>query len=109
MAWLVRDGDVLASAEVADTARARRRGLAGRDAVEGALVLRPCRHVHTFGMRFPLDVALCDRNGVVLRVMTLRQWRMAPLVPGVRMVVEAASGSLDRWHVHVGDMLEVRQ
>ena len=62
MAWLVRDGDVLAAAEVADGARARRRGLLGRDAFEGALVLRPCRHVHTFGMRFPIDVAFCDRE-----------------------------------------------
>ena len=107
MAWLVRDGDVLASAEVADTPRARRRGLAGRDAVEGALVLCPCRHVHTFGMRFGIDVAMCDRYGMVLRVVTLKPWRVAPLVPGVRMVVEAAEGSFDRWRVHAGDRLEV--
>ena len=72
MAWLVRDGDVLAAAEIAATARARRRGLLGRDGVEGALVLRPCRHVHTVGMRFPIDVAFCDADGVVLRTVTLR-------------------------------------
>ena len=61
MASLVRDGTVLASAEVATTRRARRRGLLGRDGVDGAFVLRPCRQVHTFGMRFPIDVAWCDR------------------------------------------------
>ena len=38
----------------------RRRGLLGRDGFEGALVLAPCRHVHTARMRFAIDVALCD-------------------------------------------------
>ena len=72
MAWLVRDGDVLAAVEVADTATARRRGLLGRDAFDGALVLRPCRNVHTVRMRFPIDVAFCDAEGVVLRTVTPR-------------------------------------
>ncbi|MCZ7535255.1 MAG: DUF192 domain-containing protein [Acidimicrobiia bacterium] len=66
MPWLVRGDDVLAAAEVAVTRRSRRRGLAGRDALEGVLVLRPCRQVHTFGTRFPIDVAFCDRDGFVL-------------------------------------------
>ena len=69
--WLVRDGEVLATAEVAPDTRARRRGLLGRDAIDGVLVLRPCRHVHTFRMRFAIDVAFCDVNGVVLRTCTL--------------------------------------
>ena len=43
------------------TARARRRGLLGRDAFEGALVLRPCRHVHT------VRHALPDRRRVLRR------------------------------------------
>ena len=68
MSWLVRDGDVLAAVELADTARARRRGLLGRESFDGALVLRPCRHVHTARMQFPIDVAFCDAEGVVPRV-----------------------------------------
>ncbi len=53
MTWLVRDDDVLAVAEVAASRGQRTRGLMGRDEFEGALVIRPCRQVHTFGMRFP--------------------------------------------------------
>ena len=67
MPWLVRGDDVLASAEVA-YAQVRRRGLIGRDHLDGVLVLRPCRQVHTFGMQFPIDVAFCDRYGFVLHV-----------------------------------------
>ena len=106
--WLVREGDVLATAEVALDARARRRGLLGRDAVEGALVLRPCRHVHTFGMQFPIDVAFCAVNGVVLRTCTLRPRRLSPVVPRAAFAIEAAAGSFDRWKLRAGDRVELR-
>ena len=80
MPWLVRDGEVLAAVEVAADARRRRRGLLGRDGIDGVLVLRPCRHVHTFRMRFAIDVAFCDVDGVVLRTCTLSPWRVSPVV-----------------------------
>jgi len=108
MSWLVRDGDVLGTAEVADTARNRRRGLLGRDGHDGALVLRPCRHVHTVGMRFAIDVAFCDAEGVVLRTVTLAPWRLSPYVRRAAFAVEAEAGAFDRWRLRPGDRLELR-
>jgi uncharacterized membrane protein (UPF0127 family) len=89
--WLVRDDEVLATAEVAPNARARRRGLLGRDEIDGVLVLRPCRHVHTFRMRFPIDVAFCDVNGTVLRTCSLRPGRVSPVVLRAAFVLEAGA------------------
>ena len=66
MTWLLRDGTVLAGAEVMDGFGGRARGLLGRTGYEGAMVLPRTRSVHTFGMRFPLDVAFCDRDLLVL-------------------------------------------
>jgi uncharacterized membrane protein (UPF0127 family) len=111
VAWLVREGDVLASAEVARRARERTPGLLGRDqdAVTGALVLRPCRQVHTLGMRFPIDVAFCDREGVVLRTVTVPPWRITRVVWRSDFVVEAAAGSFERWHLQAGDTIEVKE
>ena len=109
MAWIVRDGDVLASAEVACTARARRRGLLGRDGIDGALVLRPCRSVHTFFMRFPIDVAFCDREGTVLRTCSLRPWRLSPIVARAGFAIEAEAGAFERWRLRAGDRLEVKE
>ena len=60
MPWLVRDGEVLASVEVAESRRDRRVGLRGRDGVDGVLRIR-ARSVHTVGMRFPIDVASVRR------------------------------------------------
>jgi uncharacterized membrane protein (UPF0127 family) len=109
MPWLVREGDVLAAAEVADTGRTRRRGMIGRREFEGALVLRSCRHVHTFFMRFPIDVAFCDRDGTVLRTCCLRPWRISPLVVNAAFAIEAEAGAFERWSLRVGDEVEVKE
>jgi uncharacterized membrane protein (UPF0127 family) len=106
--WLVRDGSVLASAEVPSGRRGRRRGLLGRTGIDGALVLRPCRQVHTVGMRFAIDVAFCDRHGVVLHVTTLRPARVSRPVLRAAWAIEAEAGAFARWGLARGDAIEVR-
>lgn len=108
MAWLVRDGEVLASLEVAESWRDRTHGLLGRDGIEGALLLRPARSVHTFGMRFPIDVAFCDGDLRVLDVRTLPPNRVTLPVLRARAVVEVEAGLMRRWELRPGDDLEVR-
>ena len=108
MPWLVRGEDVLASAEVAVTRKVRRRGLIGRDHVDGVLVLRPCRQVHTFGMHFPIDVAFCDRYGFVLHISRMRPGRVSRYVFHAYFAIEATGGSFDRWEIGLGDIVEVR-
>jgi uncharacterized membrane protein (UPF0127 family) len=104
--WLLRDGEVLASLEVADTRAARRRGLLGRDGIEGALLLEPARSVHSLGMRFPIDVAWCDRDLRVLRIARLRRHGLTRSVLRAHAVLEAEAGSFARWNLAVGDQLE---
>jgi uncharacterized membrane protein (UPF0127 family) len=106
--WLVRGNDVLASLEVAESRAARRRGLLGRDGIDGALLLQPARSVHTIGMRFAIDVAHLGPDGTVLRVATMKPWRIGAPVPAARSVVEAEAGSFARWGVALGDVLEVK-
>lgn len=106
--WLVRDGQVLAAAEEPVGSRGRARGLLGRDGIDGVMVLRPCRNVHTFGMRFPIDVAFCDRDGRVLRASCLVPRRISPLVLRAAYALEAEAGAFDRWNLHVGDHVELR-
>jgi uncharacterized membrane protein (UPF0127 family) len=108
MTWLLRDDDVLAVAEVAGSRRRRTRGLVGRDDLEGAFVLRPCRQVHTFGMRFPIDVAFCDRAGAVLHTSTLAPKRVSRIVWRSAFVIEARAGSFERWNLRPGDVIEIK-
>jgi uncharacterized membrane protein (UPF0127 family) len=106
MAWLLRDGEVLASLEVATSRAERRRGLLGRDGIEGCLLLSPARSIHTIGMRFPIDVAWCDRDLRVLRTATVARHRLAWPVLRARCVLEAEAGAFARWDLHPGDRLE---
>jgi uncharacterized protein len=112
--WLRRDGEVLASLEIADDRRSRRRGLLGRDGVEGALLLPSCRSVHTFGMTFAIDVALCAPAGaddelVVRATRTLRPGRMTVPRLGTSVVLEAEAGAFARWGLVVGQDLTVER
>jgi uncharacterized protein len=108
MPWLLREGEVLAAAEIAGSSGARLKGLLGRDGIDGALVLQPASSVHTFGMRFPIDVAFCDRELVVLEVMCLRPNRMTRPRLRAHCVIEAESGAFERWRLRPGDQLELK-
>lgn len=96
----------------ADSWLARLRGLLGRPAPgagEG-LMLTPCRSVHMFGMRYPIDVAFLDRNGVVVAT-------YSGLPPGggtswhrrARHALELPNGALAATGTSVGDRLSWSQ
>lgn len=102
------DARVLASAEVADARSARRRGLLGRDHLDGALVLRPCRWIHTMGMRFAIDAAFLDERGNVIKTMQIHRHRIGVPVWRGATVIEAEAGAFARWGLRVGDVIEVR-
>ena len=71
------------------------RGLLGRSrlASDRALLLERTRSVHTFGMRFPITVALLDRELVVRSVRPVRPGRLLLPRLGTRHVLECAPGA----------------
>ena len=75
------------------------RGLAWLDALpeDYALLFRRCRSVHTFGMRFPIDVIFLDRQGTVVRVARGVARRRQESERGARSVVETLGGQADRF------------
>jgi uncharacterized membrane protein (UPF0127 family) len=76
----------------------RSRGLLGTHSLarDAALVIPRARQVHTFGMRYPIDVCFCDAAWRVLRVVRLHPWRVSPWVRGARYAVEMAAGAMVR-------------
>jgi uncharacterized membrane protein (UPF0127 family) len=109
----VSKGDVVLAGRVewAGTSAERKRGLLGRDSLdpqEGIYIV-PCKMIHMFGMKFAIDVAFLDANGVVLRVHHgLKPNRLSRLVFRADGVLEIAAGRLMDTGTEVGDTIEFR-
>ena len=108
MAWLVAEDHVVASLEIADTRAARRRGLLGRDGIEGALLLSPARSVHTVRMKFAIDVAHLDADMTVLSVVTMPPHRLGRWRFRARHGIESEAGAMRHWGIEPGVKLQVR-
>ncbi|AOR32370.1 hypothetical protein BFF78_15985 [Streptomyces fodineus] len=103
------DGEdpVILPLELAASYRARTKGLLGRDALDGAMLLSPASGVHTFGMRIPIDVAYLDRRLTVLAVRTMRPGRLGLPRLRARHVLEAEAGAMAGWGVKAGVRVSV--
>jgi len=108
MPGLVSEEQVLASVAVAQTRAERRRGLLGREASDGTVLLRPVRNVRTVGMSSAVDGAHLGRDLQVLRTTSMAPSRVGMLVPTAGAAVEAPAGSVGPPGLSEGDVLEVR-
>lgn len=105
--WLLRDGERVARLEVAASPDRRSRGLLGRDGLDGALLISPCSGVHTFRMRFPIDVAFLDKTWTVVDVVQMKRNRMGMFRLRAKHVLEAEWGAMARWGVQQGVRLDM--
>ena len=103
-------GPVASTVTLATTPFRRLRGLLGRDALPDheALLLAPCRQVHTVGLRFPIDAVFCDADLNVLQVQTLERNRLGRTVRHARCCIERAAGTAGRHAIGPGTPLRFR-
>jgi len=94
--------------EIADHGATRRKGLLGRNGLpagEGLWII-PCESVHTFGMRFSIDLVYLDRNKKVKKVRSgVPPWRLSACL-SAHSVLELASGTIHTTQTRPGDVLE---
>ena len=94
---------------LAETPLTRLKGLLGRRGLEQGegLLLRPAASIHTFFMRFAIDVVFLDAERRVLRVVPdVRPWRTAA-VRKARAVLELAAGEAARVGMKPGTLLRL--
>lgn len=88
----------------------RIKGLLGRkglDEQEG-LFIKPCTQIHTWFMRFPIDVLFIDKNDVVIHLINdMRPFRISGLYFASKGVLELASGVINRTKTEVGDSITI--
>jgi uncharacterized membrane protein (UPF0127 family) len=99
------------AADVADTSEKRRTGLlkhSGLKPGEG-LWITPCPSVHTFFMKFPIDLVYLDKKRKVRKVRhAVPAWRMSACL-AAHSVVELPAGTVEQTGTAVGDQLVIEK
>jgi len=72
------------------------------------LWIAPCHGVHTFAMRFPIDVIYLDRESIVVHLeKELKPWRMAAVRVRSASVLELPSGTVQQSGTALGDLVDI--
>ncbi len=96
--------------ELADTFIKRAVGLLGHKNLEkeNCMWFDECRSIHTFGMRFSLDVIFVDKNMIVKKVFyNVKPGRITLPVWSARAAFEFTAGSLSSHNIQPGDQLDM--
>jgi len=103
-------GTVLATQmEPSHTGATRRKGLLGRDGLMpgGGLWIAPCESVHTFFMRFAIDLVYLDRENQIKKVRSsVGPWRMSACFEA-HSVLELPAGTVSTTRTEPGDTVEI--
>ncbi len=98
--------------ELANTFLTRLVGLLGRKGLDtgGGLLIDPSSGVHTFGMRFAIDVVALDRQHRVHAVWPrLTPWKTSGVSWKIHSVLELPAGTIERCGIEAGDQLAILQ
>jgi uncharacterized protein len=94
--------------EVADSGPKRNKGLLGRESLapgEGLWIV-PCEAVHTFAMRFPIDLVYLDRDHRIKKLRNaVAPWRLSGCLTA-HSIIELPPGTISETQTQRGDMLE---
>lgn len=109
---LTKNTVVAQNARIADNLFSRMRGLLGRKSLnpQEGLILRPCNSIHTFFMRFPIDVLFLDKNNRVIKaISSLKPFRLTYIYLNARLAVELPAGILQSTSTREGDIILIKQ
>ncbi|MCX6590258.1 MAG: DUF192 domain-containing protein [Acidobacteria bacterium] len=103
-----RNAQLADRAAVANTSRLRRTGLLQHERLEpgDGLWIVPCEAVHTFGMKFEIDVLFLNKKKQVLKIRHSMPRRRMSLLLWAHSVLELPAGTAAQTGTMRGDQLE---
>ena len=111
---VTKDKVLVQNCMMADNFFGRLVGLMGKKilSTDEGMLISPCKSVHTFFMRFDVDIIFVDRNFEVVKIIkNVKPWKFSPYIKSARHIVEIASrvtnSELRSEKVEVGDKLNV--
>ncbi|MDD2689300.1 MAG: DUF192 domain-containing protein [Candidatus Omnitrophica bacterium] len=95
---------------VADKTFSRLRGLLGRDSLNRgeALIIKPCNSIHTFFMRFPIDVLFIGKGNKVIKAISgIKPFRLSGIYINACFAIELPSGVIFESSTYEGDEITI--
>ena len=102
--------DLALDLAVADTLFSRLQGLLGSSTLPAGagLWIKPCNSIHTFGMKFPIDVLFLDKGKRVVGVAkAMRPNRISRIYSGASSVLELPAGTIDAAESCIGNEVAI--
>lgn len=96
--------------KVADNFFSRSVGLLSRKALsEGeALIIKPCCSIHTFFMKFEIDVLFINSKGKIIALYgNVKPWRILPIHLTSSYVIELPAGQITMKNICLGDIIRI--
>lgn len=101
-------GDV----KIAENFFTRSVGLLSRKSLsqDEGLIIRPCCSIHTFFMRFPIDVLFINKkNEIIALYENVKPYRILPIHPTSHYVVELCAGQISNKKIEKGDIIQINE
>lgn len=112
-AMILKNGKIIIqNAEIADSFFKRFKGLMFKKAIEKdyALFIKPCNQIHTFNMRFSIDVVYLSDSGEVVKIdESVKPNKICKTVKEAKSVIELNCSAASRLGIGKGDILEIRE
>lgn len=89
----------------------RLKGLLGKKTFEPgqAIILKPCNSIHTFFMRFPIDVLFVDKDNQVIKALSsLAPFSFSPIYIRAKLAIELPAGTILSTLTQEGDILNIK-
>jgi uncharacterized membrane protein (UPF0127 family) len=107
----VTTGEVISDkVRIAQDFKSRSIGLLDRHSISGneALLIKPCTSIHTFFMKFPIDVLFLSKEGNIVKIAhSLKPWRLSGCLLGCFMVLELPPGKVAKTTIKIGNSIEI--
>lgn len=108
---VTKENIICSDGALANSFFSRLKGLIGKNELkinEGLCIL-PCKSVHTFFMKFSIDVIFVDKNGIVCKIAkNLKPYKISKYISKAQYVIELSSGMCNRFKIEIGDIIELR-
>ena len=100
---LIEDG------RIAYSLGSRLKGLLGTQSLRAGqgILITNCKQVHTFFMKYPIDVIFLDHKNNILKSTTMKPWRISPWILRAEKVLETPAGTAQSLGLKTGSQVEV--